>query len=92
MRTLLQRPCQLFSASASRCFPAESEQWAEWPTHFGLGFETRVSHAQKRRLANAQRMIQDRMRIDVRVVLALVDEDDKIVLFNLGEADLESRR
>lgn len=51
--------------------------------------ETRISKDQRRRLQRAQIFLQDRMRVDVRLVLALVDEDDKIVLFNLGEADLE---
>lgn len=50
--------------------------------------ETRVSLAQRRRLLRAQRMLQDRWRADVRLVLAFVREDGKIMLFNVGEQDL----
>lgn len=50
--------------------------------------EHRISPGQKRRLRRAQMMLQDRVRADVRLILAFVDANDKIVLFNPGEDDL----
>lgn len=49
---------------------------------------TRVSRAQKLRLLKAQIFLQDRWRADVRLVLAFVRHDGKILLFNMGEQDL----
>lgn len=50
--------------------------------------ETRVSRPQKQRLRRAQMMLQDRLRADVRLVLAFVQDDDKILFFNLTADDL----
>ena len=50
--------------------------------------EDRVSRRQKQRLRNAQRLLQDKWRADVRLVLAFVQPDGKILLFNLTEDDL----
>jgi Holliday junction resolvase-like predicted endonuclease len=50
--------------------------------------ENRLSRGQKERLKRARAMLQERWRADVRLVLAVVDEKGKILLFNLTADDL----
>lgn len=48
----------------------------------------RLTRGQKNRLKNARELLQNRWRAEVRLVLALVDEKGKILLFNLTSDDL----
>ncbi|MBX2986553.1 MAG: YraN family protein [Bdellovibrionaceae bacterium] len=49
----------------------------------------RLSARQKVRLRRGHAWVQDRVRADVRLILATVDEKGKIELFNLSAADLQ---
>ena len=51
-------------------------------------FENRLTRGQKQRLKRARAFLQELWQADVRLVLAIVDENGKILLFNLTADDL----